>query len=587
MKWVVLGAGLCLSACGDDSQQGVERGDSGAGSDTATGEFESGSGESDAEGPTDSEQDATDEPISDDGAPADETDEVPDASETEGQGVTDASTTDDDLDSGVPASTDDAGRETDAQVGTDEVDTIEPPAPEPLPPITLEALCGELRSAWLSECAASERDDCAEVDDYQGAFACAEAPATIEDGKVVFDGSAAAACLAGESFDPIRAWESAYLTGADACWEVFLPNAQLGELCLIDYAFSSACVEGYCPYSGAFEGQCVNYAEEGESCADVFCGFGELYCSDEQICTLALEEDEPCTDGGQCLSGTCYQGICKQPAALGADCTDTACAYPYVCKSGTCVEKVEEGDTCTLQQQCPDALNCIYATPGAEEQACAALPEDGDPCDPRSGCAGERVYCEETEEPGISVCDAYYAEADEACGTDIGNCRPELYCSQNEGTTTEGTCIPDRGLEESCADMVWQSVGNNPCVDGLLCMHASTDTCLPPGALGEPCFYNREDTCADDGTYCSYTTRLCELPVEYGERCNLAFPERSCEAGRCLLVTAEDCDTAPLADCQDSLCLDPFENGSECSYDAQCASDFCDSSLGVPVCADE
>jgi hypothetical protein len=236
-------------------------------------------------------------------------------------------------------------------------------------------------------------------------------------------------------------------------------------------------------------------------------------------------------------------------------------------------------------QQCPDGLACIYATPGADDRACAALPEDGDPCDLRSGCTGEEVYCEETEAPNVGVCDSFYVELGEPCGNDIGNCRPEHYCSRNEGSTVEGTCIPDRGLEESCADLVFQSLGNNPCTDGLLCMQTSTDTCLPPGELGEPCFYNSQATCADEGTYCSYQTRLCELPVGYGERCNLAFPERSCSDGRCLLVPAEDCNNAPLGDCQDSLCLDPFEDGTLCTNNPQCASGFCDLSLDSPVCA--
>src|SRR5690606_21237149 len=196
----------------------------------------------------------------------------------------------------------------------------------------------------------------------------------------------------------------------------------------------------YCPYSGAFQGQCVEYAEEGESCSDLYCGSGDQFCNDEQICSAVFDDEEPCSDPRQCRSGTCYQGSCRQPADLDEDCSETDCLYPYACKADVCVEKVEEGDACTTPIQCPDGIDCIYASPGADEQACAQLPVDGDPCDFRSGCAGEDIYCEETAEPGIGVCDSFYVEEGESCGNDIGNCRPQHYCAHNGELTAQGTC---------------------------------------------------------------------------------------------------------------------------------------------------
>lgn len=594
---MVLGLGALLVGCNDDSGAAARLVDAATDSSTDDGdggETTSGSdeAESDDSSPID---DRPDDDRPDDDRPDDDGSEQDDsASTSDGSPADEASTADDDDtpgmdDAGVggdganhmDASTTDEGAGGDAAPSSDDTTM-----PAPVDPISLSTFCDELRSGWLEVCEAEGRDDCDLVDAHIGALACAEAPSSIEQDKIVFDGSAAAACLAEGEVDVIRAWEQAYLVGSGACFEVFLPNARLGDACTIDYGFSSACVEGYCPYSGAFEGLCIDYAGEGESCEDVFCGSGDLFCNDEQMCSPVLEDGEPCDDRAQCASGTCYDGTCRQPATLDEDCSNTECLYPYVCKANICVEKVDEGDFCTDAIQCPDGIGCIYATPGADERACAQLPVDGDPCDFRSGCSGEDVYCEETEEPGIGICDSYYVEEGEPCGNDVGNCRPEYYCARTEGSTVVGTCVADRGIDESCADLVSQSLGNSPCTEGLHCMQASSDTCLPPGELGEPCFYNSPVTCAHEGTYCSYETRLCEPPVAYGERCNLSFPERSCAEGRCLLVRAADCDDAWLSDCQDSLCLDPFENGAECTNYPQCASGFCDLSLDVPVCAD-
>ncbi len=590
MKWMFLGVSLCLIACGDDSQQ--EIGDAGTGSG-ATDEATDPSSSAESDDPS------TDDLATDDQATTeqdtDSTDPGPDPADdttTDGTEPTDGAASDaeeaptDQADAGTPEMADAGGDTPNGDAGAEQTDTP-PDEPEPIEPISVEEFCDGLRAAWLERCALAERDDCAAVDAMPGALSCALAPSAVGDGMLAFDGSAAAECLMDENLDVLGAWEGSYLSGTATCWNVFQAAAALGEPCALNDSFASTCIEGYCPYSGAFEGVCVEYAAEGESCADVFCGSGDLYCSGEQVCAAILEDGAACDDPSQCRSRSCYEGSCVVPAALGEDCSATVCTYPYACKADVCVEKVEEGDVCTLQQQCPDTLSCIYASPGAAEQSCAQLPEDGDPCDPRSGCAGDEVYCEETAEPGVGVCDAFYSEEGEPCGNGIGDCRPELYCVQNEGSTTEGTCAPDHALEEACGDIVWQSLGNNPCVDGLLCMFASTDTCLPPGELGDPCFYNSEATCADEGTYCSYQTRLCELPVGLGERCNLAFPERSCEEGLCLLVPAADCSMAPLGDCQDSLCVEPFDNGTECTYSGQCASGFCDVSLDVPVCAAE
>jgi hypothetical protein len=85
----------------------------------------------------------------------------------------------------------------------------------------------------------------------------------------------------------------------------------LGDVCEVDY---SECASGLiCGGNGGTEGTCQNAPETGSACIEGQCG-GLDFCSASNLCENLREASKECTEGGQCLSGTCLlNGKCAAP----------------------------------------------------------------------------------------------------------------------------------------------------------------------------------------------------------------------------------------------------------------------------------
>lgn len=147
---------------------------------------------------------------------------------------------------------------------------------------------------------------------------------------------------------------------------------------------------------------------------------------------LRLENGDPCTDGAECASGFCVDGVCCESAcdggaeascsacsvaagstadgvcgfaSQGTECAEavcsgatelqpastcdgqgtctaeatTACETGYVCREGACL------DSCASPPDCADGYYC------SESNTCLALLGNGEPCDDESQC--ESGYC--------------------------------------------------------------------------------------------------------------------------------------------------------------------------------------------------
>ncbi len=219
-----------------------------------------------------------------------------------------------------------------------------------------------------------------------------------------------------------------------------------------------------CVETGCSGGQC-NTRELSNCCGNGKCETGET-CTTCDDCTCDIGQS--CTKAGQCKSGNCVGGKCKQagdrcgngvcdPAEGCATCTtDCACPSDSECTDNTCTKKCGNGvcgsdETCT---SCPTDCGACKLPPGGN---CTA----GSAC--ISGfcvhgkCRNESTYCGDgfcDAGENCTACDDCCLAFGKPCTKDSqclsrhcvhGKCRNEStycgddYCDKNE------SCVDDCG----------------------------------------------------------------------------------------------------------------------------------------------
>src|SRR5690606_17179211 len=80
--------------------------------------------------------------------------------------------------------------------------------------------------------------------------------------------------------------------------------------------YNYECIDGVCA-----EGECVELAGDGESCATAICDVRSTFCNEDDVCELRRENGETCSNDIECQSGVCNtdDGICVAPGA--AECS--------------------------------------------------------------------------------------------------------------------------------------------------------------------------------------------------------------------------------------------------------------------------
>jgi hypothetical protein len=140
---------------------------------------------------------------------------------------------------------------------------------------------------------------------------------SIDAGRVAFDGSAAASCVAAiradtmcaDLFDQSSSSTGIGGTGAAACADVFTPMVAGGGSCQQDYE----CIPGFC--SGAVNnlngssspGTCEDIPADGSACTTK-CMAGS-FCGDDgsggEACQPLIEGGSACFASSDCASGAC------------------------------------------------------------------------------------------------------------------------------------------------------------------------------------------------------------------------------------------------------------------------------------------
>ena len=268
---------------------------------------------------------------------------------------------------------------------------------------------------------------------------------TCETCKPASGGGACTPYPAGE--DPEDECDGVIACGGDgACG----PGLGLGETC----ALAAECESGFCADGSCCESACdgpcaaCNSAltqQPDGACAPVDAGTdpdGE--CPGSEACDGAFAckpgTGVACTEGADCLSGFCVDGVCCDTACGGGDLHDCqACsAMAGGPKDGTCLPVTAEAAiVCRpAAAACDAAETCNGATivcPGDEPAAAGEPCDDGDPLTADDACDGNGTCAGDT-------------------GCDDGN-----PCTQGDVWQLDGTCAGA------------MSPDGTPCDDGEVC----------------------------------------------------------------------------------------------------------------------
>jgi len=268
----------------------------------------------------------------------------------------------------------------------------------PIPIADLRARAGAAVCGYLARCGSFPDEATCE----RGSTAGLQVYADVTTGKTIYDGQAAARCLAG--YDKLAC---SFSGQADipalvrTCAQVFAGTVPNGGACLD----AAECVSQSCDLEGCngktcCAGTCQDKIVAGGSCqANGSVCVDGTYChyqgpNSDAICTPFVASGQPCLAGDQCAAGTACladaesttPGMCGKPPAEGERCPVGICdSLLDVCDatSKTCVRRAAVGASCAAGPAC-----VTYATCDATSGVCVAQPGVGDSCDGSSCLLG-------------------------------------------------------------------------------------------------------------------------------------------------------------------------------------------------------
>jgi hypothetical protein len=270
---------------------------------------------------------------------------------------------------------------------------------------------------------------------------CQRFASSIAGGRTAFDGSGAAACLAG-----LAAYGQSCGTDMSqvaACDSVITPLVPVGGTCQSYYLInvSPECAgDAFCNEGAnqACSGACVMRSPLGTPCdpltTDVRCTAGTTCdTANTKTCVTAPTPgaaDQPCTGSGR---GSCARGLyCDSSAGDGGS-------------TGVCRAQRQSG-ACASSAECASPTHCAGA---AGAQTCAPIKAVGDACTPGWGECAIFSFC--VDVGGTNRCSDTGRAVGDPCGAINGEsvaCVTGAFCDAPPLGT--GTCVLDRQPGDDC-----------------------------------------------------------------------------------------------------------------------------------------
>ena len=327
-----------------------------------------------------------------------------------------------------------------------------------------------------------------------------------------------------------------------------------------------ACQEGPVVEDCSGSDPCLVYGCVADTCTVELAG-ADKPCGDGFCAGSTLTSGLVCDVAGSCVpgdgTGPCPGGFaCANGTSCRTSCVDTShCRADFYCKSGVCLPKSDNGETCTSSAQCGSGH-------------CA----NGFCCASGKCCGGNDAQC------AAAKCGPDGFTAPETCSVAFECVTPSPVACAGDNPCMQYGCVPSFGCTE--VPTVGASCGVPVCAGSVLTPGSTCDEqgeCLPDGASA-PCpglLRCDDDTvclqwCTDhahcvDGTYCDagtcvpkQSTGHCESDVE----CASGY----CANGACCV----DDGTSPVCcvssdDCAPPLCAGlTYTSGATCDQDNRC-----------------
>jgi hypothetical protein len=330
---------------------------------------------------------------------------------------------------------------------------------------------------------------------------------------------------------------------------------------------------------------CTADSPEGPSCVVSVLAGG---VADGQPC----ESDYLCHAGSACtvadLTDGCPAQTCRHIPVAGEKCAllggGPTCAFGASCVADTCVANAKLGDRCGAASDpgCDQNLYCAIDEPAP---TCKRDVVNG-PCVDRLGCF-DYQYCDSTHQ----CHDRLPVGAD--CSTDPTSCQSFTACDPTTHLCVEashvgqlcgnllsfsflcqgGTCQPD---DKNVLHCVVPAADDAPCANGYECASgycaASKCATRPP---------NDGASCADD-TLCATGTCSADGLCADGSPCSngVLCTSGVCAAGKCAApspsgaacAVAESCASGV---CSGGICVTGAADGAPCTQGSDCVSSHC------------
>lgn len=305
-------------------------------------------------------------------------------------------------------------------------------------------------------------------------------------------------------------------------------------------------------YDGLIGSNCSIFKNDGDPLAA--CGLTTGRVANGALCQNDIECQQP---GARCEANTggganqCIDYTCKPPAAVGAFCTNGA-----FCGIGD---------------------HCVPKNAGGTDISFCGAGTAGSMCDSDQDC-DRGFYCQGglDDRTAMGTCQMSKA-AGASCRTD-DECMGELACVGNFNAIN-GVCRDVRQPNAVC--------DNNSFLGGCF----GHQTCENPGAnmtgmchaapnLGQPCAL-RDGTAQFCGFFMSCEGGLCREPGAIGDPCSVSTGDISNNPAACNSGLFCDKD---LTGQPSGVCRAAQANGSRCTQQNQCESDFCGGAMPNQTC---
>ena len=367
---------------------------------------------------------------------------------------------------------------------------------------------------------------------------------------------------------------------------------------------------------------CQLYACENSTCNDSCVDDGDCNAAAGArcyggVCTDLLLDGEACTQGPQCASTNCVDGVCCDTGcdSLCQGCIQSATGFgDGICSnvlSGQDIRNVcadESVSSCGQDGECDGSGACRLYSNGV---ICAAETCSGGDRLPESACLNQSCTPPQTVDCGSYAC------VDAACNT---TCSQDIDCAVDEG----GWCYVPLSM---CSDLKHNGdactanlqCASNFCVDGVCCDGACGSACescvetytgIADGECGDVLAGNDPgNDCSTQGVHTCGQNGFCDgsgacQPYPDSTVCGAAVciggdsrDASTCQGGSCVIPTPDDCElyACRTAECLDScantgdcnwqesaycytaseICTDLGNDGASCTDGTQCASGFC------------